>query len=232
MISVDKAIIARVQKSGKRFEILVDPELAYKAKAGESVEIRDLLAVPEIFRDARKGEVAAREDLQACFGTTDVETIAKEIIRHGEVQLTTEFRRKKLEEMKRQIAEFISKNAVDARTNATLPIQRILNAMEQAKVHIDIFKSVDEQINEVIRKLSELLPLKFERVKLEVRVPPAHAARCYGLLKSFNASLNYASDGSLIAKLELPAGMKAEFYEKLNALSRGEAVIQEKGEEK
>lgn len=229
MVTVDKAVIARLEKNGRRFEILVDPELAYQFREGKTVSFRDLLAVDEIFKDARKGETAARSDLLAVFGTTEIEEVAKRILKEGEVQITAEFRRRKLEEKKRRIAEFISKNAMDPRTKTTIPIQRILNAMEQAKVHIDLFKPVEEQVNEVIQAIRSVIPLSLEKLRIEVRVPPAYAARCYGILKGFNASLNYANDGTLVAKLEIPAGLRSELYQKLSSIARGEITIKEEG---
>jgi len=227
MVTLDKAVIARYEKAGKRFEILVDPELAYSLREGKSVSTRDMLAIDEVFKDARKGERASREDLLAVFGTDEVEKIAIKIVKEGEVQITAEFRRRKLEEKRRRIAELIARNAVDPRTKAPIPMQRILNAMEQAKVHVDVFKPAEEQVEQVIKAIASVLPMSFERLRLQVRIPPQHAARCYGLLKSFNASLSYANDGSLIASLEIAAGMRAELYEKLNALTRGEVEIKE-----
>jgi ribosome maturation protein SDO1 len=227
MVTVDEAVIARYEKGGKRFEILVDPELAYQFREGKGVNVNDLLAVDKVFKDAKKGESASENDILSVFGTTSIEDVVKHILKEGDIQLTTEFRRKKLEEKTKQIADFISRNAIDPRTKTAIPVQRILNAMEQAKVHIDVFKSVEEQIENVIKSIRELLPLSFEKIRLEVRIPPQFAPRCYGILKSFNASIQYTSDGSLIANLEIPAGLKGDFYDKINSVTHGNVTIKE-----
>ena len=45
MVSLDDAVIARLEKGGKRYEILVDPDLVDAWKDDpESVELDDLLA--------------------------------------------------------------------------------------------------------------------------------------------------------------------------------------------
>ena len=46
MVSLDDAVVARLERSGSRFEILVDPDLAQEWKRdAESTEMGDVLAV-------------------------------------------------------------------------------------------------------------------------------------------------------------------------------------------
>ena len=63
MVSVDKAIIARLEKHGKKLEVLVDPNKALDFKAGKEVDFEDLLAIDEIFSDAHKSERVPNEEL-------------------------------------------------------------------------------------------------------------------------------------------------------------------------
>ena len=73
--------------------------------------------------------------------------VAKAIILKGEVQLTAQQRKEMLEsKRKRVVAEIHSKchQSSDQRTAST--VQSIETAMEEAKVHIDPFKSVESQI--------------------------------------------------------------------------------------
>ena len=44
MVTVDEAIIAKFDKDGKHFEILVDSELAYGMKEGKIVSLSKMLA--------------------------------------------------------------------------------------------------------------------------------------------------------------------------------------------
>jgi ribosome maturation protein SDO1 len=100
MVSVDDATIARLSKGDAHFEILVDPDLALRFRKGESMNIENILAAQDIFSDAKKGERASEEDLKKVFGKADVFTMAASVIRHGELQLTTEQRRRFTEEEK------------------------------------------------------------------------------------------------------------------------------------
>ncbi len=56
MVNIDEAIIARLESHGEKFEILVDPDLAadFKNPERDDVIIEDVLAVEDIFKDAKK----------------------------------------------------------------------------------------------------------------------------------------------------------------------------------
>ena len=50
MVSLDDAVLARMEKGGKRYEILVDPDLVDKFKTEpSSVKIDDFFAMDEVF---------------------------------------------------------------------------------------------------------------------------------------------------------------------------------------
>ena len=132
MVSIDKAIVARIDINAMHFEILVDPELAWALKEGRSASIQDMLAINEIFVDARKGMKASREHLFKAFGSDDVFAIAERIVKEGELQLTAKMMREMMERTRRAIAEIIHRSAVDPKTGKPHPVERILNAMEEA----------------------------------------------------------------------------------------------------
>lgn len=226
-ISVDKAVIARVAKGSDRFEILVDPEKALELKRGKAVALEDVLAAREIFEDARKGLRAPQEKINKAFGTNIFEEVAKKIILSGEIQLTTEQRRHMTEERRKQVAAAISKRGVNPQTGAPHPIERVLNAMEQAKVNINIDKSAEEQIEDVLKKIQPIIPIRFEKMQIAVRVPATHAARAPSVMRSLGSlqKEEWSGDGSYVCLLEIPAGLQAEVYEKLNSLTHGEAEV-------
>jgi ribosome maturation protein SDO1 len=222
MVSLDKAITARLETHGEKFEILVDPDLAYLFKTGRKSDLTNLLAVEEIFTDARKGERPTTEALKKAFGTTDVMKIAEIILRKGEVQLTTEQRKKMMEERRKKIVSILARECVDPRTGAPHPPQRIEKAMEESKIHIDPFKDAEAQLDEVMNSLRVILPIKFERVKIAVRIPAEYAPRAYGTLKEYNLqNEEWQQNGSLIAVVEMPAGLQGEFYDKINRITSG-----------
>lgn len=219
MVSVDEAVIARLKSHGERFEILVDPRIVHT-----DIPIDDALAAEFIFSDAGTGDRASQESLEKVFGTTNVPDVAKKIIEKGEVQLTTEQRRHMREEKRKKIVQYICRNAIDPHTGNPHPPNRIENAMDEARVHIELFKDLDEQVEEIIKKLRPLLPLRVEKKKIAVKIPPLYAGKYYRV-KEFGkvTKEEWQKDGSYIAVVVIPGGLEEEFYQKVNALTKGEA---------
>src|SRR5512136_968980 len=141
MVALDESIIAHIKTHGKMFEIFVDPDGALAFKKGDAVKIENILAVEDVFLDAKNGDRPAEQDIINAFGTKDVLKIAEKILLEGELQLTTEQRRKIQEEKKRQVISFIARNAINPQTKAPHPPARIETAMDEAGIHIDPMKS-------------------------------------------------------------------------------------------
>ncbi len=218
--------IARLVR-GETFEILVDPDNALRYKMGEKIPISKVLIYEEIYTDAKKGIRASEEQLMKAFKTKDKLAIATKILTEGTLQITSEQRHRLIEEKKRQIIEFISKNAVDPRTRLPHPPQRIELAMEQAGVSIDPFIDAKEQAMKVIEKLSPILPMKVGMTRMYVRVPGEYVGKAYGLLKNVGKILKeeYRGDGSWVGEVEILVGLQADLIEKLNKLCSGRAEV-------
>jgi ribosome maturation protein SDO1 len=225
MVKLEDAVIARLSSHGTNFEVLVDPELALVLRSGQSVDIKNILAIDQIFKDSKKGEKASEEMVQKAFGTTDVLKVAEQIIRRGEIQITTDQRRKMHDERLRQIVTLISRRSINPQTGLPHPPARIESAMEGAHVHIEVFKSAEEQLPAIVKALQPILPLKFEFRRIAIKIPPAHAGRALKAVKGFATvkQEQWLDDGSWAAVVEIPAGVQAEFFDKLNELTRGEA---------
>jgi len=215
--------IARINIGGENFEILVKPDPAFSFRSGKSVPLSEVLVTDVIFTDANKGLRAPEKKIKEAFGTSDPLEVAKIILKRGVLQLTAQQRKRMIEEKRRQIIDFISRNAVDPRTKLPHPPTRIEQALEQVHFSIDPFKSVEEQANEAIKALRAILPLSVERISVAVRIPPEHSGKSYGVLKSFGTIKNevWLSDGSLSAVLEMPAGLYGSFLEKMGKVTRG-----------
>ena len=149
MVNTDEAVIARFEYNGYRFEILVDPNAASRIREGK-IDIENDLAIPEVFKDAKKGERTNEEILKHVFKTTDIGQIAIEIVKRGQIQLTTEQRKEILEMKRKQVINEIVREAINPQTNTPIPVIRIEEAMEEAKVRIDPFKGVEEQVQMVL----------------------------------------------------------------------------------
>ena len=68
MVSLDDAVLARLEKGGKRYEALIDPDLVEQWKEDSSnIELDEFMAMDEIFHDARAGERPTEEALMNAF---------------------------------------------------------------------------------------------------------------------------------------------------------------------
>tara|TARA_Y100000034_G_scaffold106690_1_gene135583 strand:- start:1690 stop:2385 length:696 start_codon:yes stop_codon:yes gene_type:complete len=222
MVDVDKAVIARLKKGENVFEILVDCEMALNFKKGKVSNLDDVLATDDIFKDVKKGEKAS--DLQSVFGTEDARKIAEIIIKEGEVQLTSEYKKKLRDEKKKRIINLIVRGCINPDTNTPHPPQRIESALEEAKVRIDEFKPAEEQVNEIIDKIRVILPIKYEIREIAIKIPGAYAGKSFPILKQYGKVMKdeWQNDGSLVAVVEIPAGIQEEFFDKLNSLTKGD----------
>ncbi len=227
MVNVDEAIIARLKSHGLHFEVLVDCDLALKLKGGATVDLSDVLASQKIFSDAKKGLVAAENQLKQVFSTTDISEIAKQIILKGEIQLTAEYKAKLHEEKRKRILTFIQKHGVDPKTHLPHPLKRVELAFEEAKIHIDEYKDEQQQISQIIAKLRPILPIKFERKELQITVPPLYAGKAYAVLQARVKVIedHWGNDGSFTARVEIPAGLQSELVDTLNHLTHGDVTI-------
>ncbi|MFP3909463.1 MAG: ribosome assembly factor SBDS [Archaeoglobaceae archaeon] len=225
MVSLDNAVIARVRKHGENFEVLVDPYLARDLKEGKEVDFESLLAAEEVFKDSSKGDRASVEDLEKVFGESDTRNIITRIIEEGEVQITSEQRKEMQEQKERRIIDFISKNTVEPKTGTPHPYERVKRAMEEVKVHVDIFKPAETQAREIVKKIKPILPIRFEEVEIAVKVPPEYAGRANPSIHSFGNVIQeeWQKDGSWICVLRIPAGLQTDLMDLLGRVTKGEA---------
>jgi ribosome maturation protein SDO1 len=219
----------RLTINGDKFEILVKPDPALEYKTGKRTDFSSLLVSDEIYSDANKGSRASGEKLTKYFKTKDTGEIAKQILTRGELALTTDQRRRMVEEKKKQIVQFISRNFVDPKTHLPHPPIRIESAINEVRIIIDPFKRAEDQAKQVIEALRKILPLRSEVAVLTITIPPQFASQSYSVLKGTGNFKNeqWLSDGSLKAIVEVNAGAKGTLLDRIGSVTKGAAKITE-----
>jgi ribosome maturation protein SDO1 len=225
MVTLDESIIARLKTHGKTFEIFVDPEGALSLKRGEAVKIEDIIAVEDIFSDAKNGDRPAEQDVMNAFGTTDALQIAQKIILDGELHLTTDQKKRIQDEKKARVINIIATNAINPQTKGPHPPARIEAAMIEAGVHLDPMKNVDELVAIVMKAIRPIIPIRFEEIRVAMKLPAEFAAKAYGAVAAFGdlTKQEWQNDGSWIGVITIPAGRQDELYSLLNRLTKGSA---------
>ncbi len=227
MVDLDDAIVARLESHGERFEILLDPAAIDEMKKGKEVNLVDYLAVEDVFKDARKGTRPEKAKITEVFGSDDITAIAKHIVEKGEVQMTAEQRKELLESKRKQIITYIAANAINPQTKLPHPPLRIELALEEGKFHVDPMRSFDKQIEDAMKILRPLLPIRFEKVRLAVKLHGEDYGRCYDDLIKYGMveKEEWTADGAWIGAMEVPAGLTLELQEKLKTKTKGTASV-------
>jgi ribosome maturation protein SDO1 len=225
---VDKVTVVRYSFEGEKFEVLVKPDPALEYRLGKRKDISSILVSDEIYSDSSKGTRASTEKLQKAFKTLDATAIAEKILKKGDLNLTTDQRRKMITEKRKQIVAYIAKTYVDPKSHLPHPPVRIEQAMDDGRVSIDPHKTVDEQIKDIVEKLRSIIPLKSENLTLEIIVPAQYAAQSYSVLKSTGTlkKEDWLANGSLKAILEIPAGARPNVIDRLGSITKGTASVE------
>jgi ribosome maturation protein SDO1 len=228
MVDVDKAVVLRYSKKGHVFSILIDSEKAVDFRNGK-VSLDDVIATDDIFTDVKKGIRASEHELKEVFGTNDSRKVAEIMIRDGELPVTTKQKSNALEEKRKQIINIIVRNGVDPKTGIPHPPQRIESSMEEAKVSIDEHKTAEEQVPEILKAITAIIPIKFEIKKLELVLPAKSAGQAYGLIKRMAKVIEdeWKNDGSLRVVIEIPVGIEDKFFTDINHICHGEVESKE-----
>ena len=158
MVSLDEAVLARYEYGGKRYEILVNPDLVDAFKQDHnSVDMDDFLATDEVWHDAKGGDRPTEEAIESTFGTQEINEIANNF-RKGNIQLTTAQRKEMVEQKRQMIIQEIHSTAIDPKAKTPHPRTRIELALEESRFSVDPFKRLELQVKDAINILKPLNP--------------------------------------------------------------------------
>lgn len=248
-IDLGDFIVGRVEKEGRVFEMLLDPERAWEAKKivrdeinkrlkegseKSRLTVQEILNHPKIsidlifesfivFEDLRRGKKATDGDMEAIFNTTDGRLIACHMLLDGDIQWTKTQREEERDKKLKQIITIITKNAINPQNNKPHPYQRIEKAIEEAKVKIDLMRNAEEQVDDVVKSIRAIIPIRMEQVEIAIKIPSAFTAKGYNIVAQLAhiKKEEWQSDGSWVSVVNLPAGLQMELIDKLNKLTHG-----------
>ena len=142
-------------------------------------------------------------------------------------RLTSEQKKEMIDNKKKQILSHIVANAMNPQTGGAHPPQRIENAIVEAKYNFDPIKSVEKQVEDILRKIRPLIPISFEKVKAAIKVPAIHVGKCYGQISGLGTIENeeYQSDGSWIGIVKMSAASYKELETLLGSVTKGAAEL-------
>ena len=91
-------------------------------------------------------------------------------------------------------------------------------------MHIDPFKPVEQQINQVLDKLRPLIPIRFEKIKIAIKLTGDEYGKCYEDIIHFGKIIKeeWEANGAWIGVVEIPAGMKGRLLRASERTDQGE----------
>ena len=222
--------LARLRTGKLTFETMVDLDSAMKLRKGENVNINDVIKDTAIYTDQKKGMQAGKNELEIVFGTTELAVAVEKIVKKGEIEVTQQFRDESTEQKRKQIIDFLTRNAVDARTNHPFTPDVLESAIKQAGINIEN-KPIENQIKVITDKLRTIIPIKIETKKVKIKIPAQHTGKVYGLIQEYKEKEDWLPNGDLEVIINIPVGVQMDFYDKLNGVTHGSALTEEMKEE-
>ncbi|MBW6451923.1 MAG: ribosome assembly factor SBDS [DPANN group archaeon] len=236
-----RQVIARYSKFGQTFEILADSEKVREYKEGLLLDIQDVVISTSIFKKitfakktdsgqlmqerAATADRVDEETLIKVFGTSDFLEICKIILLEGEVQYTIEQRNEFLEMKFKQIASIIASQAIDPIRKVPHPQDRIESVIKESRVKIDMYKSAESQLKDVLKAISILMPIRMEVQTIEIMVGVQYGNAVKKIITDMTVLKNEKWTGSnYIATVSVGAGLVDTFYGKLNKITHGNTV--------
>ncbi|MAG02914.1 ribosome assembly factor SBDS [Candidatus Pacearchaeota archaeon] len=221
--------LARLRSGKMVFETMVDLDSAIKLRKGQEVNINEIVRDNNVYTDQKKGLKAGSLELQNVFGTTDFNKIVEGIVKKGQVEVTQEFRDEALEARRKQVVDFLVRNAINASTSRPFTPDMLEHSLKESGAKIEN-KPIESQIPQIIEKLRSIIPIKIETKKLKVKIPAMHTGKAYGIVNEYKEKEDWQTNGDLEITLNIPVGIQMEFYDKLNSVTHGSAITEELSE--
>jgi ribosome maturation protein SDO1 len=212
--------LAKLTLNSTSFEVVVDPDAAVLFKEGKSIHMYDVLTSRHIYIDAQKGKLAPKQVMTSVFNTDDEDEVALRIVREGVIHFTKEYRLTKRKKVLDELAHYIHTHALDPRTGVAHPIDRIKKAFEEAKLKIDEFKGLKDQLALCISAVQKVLPLDIESKTIEIDVLASDAKH----VTQYSSDKKIIND-RVVFTCKLPGAMIDDVTQKIMHATQGRATI-------
>lgn len=227
---MDTSDAIKVRYDGeKKFEILVEPDLAKEAKLeGQDHDIQRLLFVQEVFLDAEQGERASTEDLEDEFDTAQIMEAAEKIFEKGDMQLTTDQKAEMREDKRKQVIDMIARRAQNPKTGNPHPPNRVENALEEAGFNADPFEDVEEQFDRAVDMIRPIIPVSLDEKQVAIRIPVDKAGKAYDKIqRTADVDEEQWGDEYFTARITIAAGALTELMDEIQSMTGGQAEMTE-----
>lgn len=215
-----------LEKHGRHFELDVNPDKAIDYKEGKIIDLKEVVMSWHIFADIKKGLLASKEALTAVFDGKSIDEIIGEILKTGDLQLTSEHRQKIRDAKYSKIINDIHRMAIDTRTMSPIPITRIKNGLEETKFKVKDNESFDKLFKNAIKGLKTVIPLRITNLQYEIYFDVKYADELLRIISDMGQILKkeFMQDKMHVI-CEISSGLKEELLEHINNITKGTSKV-------
>ncbi|KAJ3252159.1 hypothetical protein HK103_001812 [Boothiomyces macroporosus] len=169
-IKLTNVSVVKLKKGGKRFEIACykNKVLEYRNKLEKDLD--NVLQIEQVYLNVSKGQVASKDELNKCFGTTDLKEIIIQILEKGELQVGEKERNQQLESLQKDVANTIAEKTINPTTKRPYTATMIEKILQDIHFNINVNKNVKQSALDGIRMIQESGVIPIARVQMKVRV--------------------------------------------------------------
>ncbi|EEA05382.1 ribosome maturation protein SBDS, putative [Cryptosporidium muris RN66] len=168
-IRLTNVAIVRYKTHGKRFEVACYKNKILNWRSGVEWDLDEVLQIHSIFTNVSKGHLASTDDLIKVFGTVNIESICRVILRKGEVQVSEAERSYMMEKQYLDICNLLSEMTVNPSNNLPLTVKMLETELREAGFSVSLNKSTKEQALKAFDILKKRIPNQISRAKMLLR---------------------------------------------------------------
>ncbi|KAJ3323779.1 hypothetical protein HDV06_001149 [Boothiomyces sp. JEL0866] len=169
-IKLTNVSVVKLKKGGKRFEIACykNKVLEYRNKLEKDLD--NVLQIEQVYLNVSKGQVASKDELNKCFGTTDLKEIIIQILEKGELQVGEKERNQQLESLQKDVANTIAEKTINPTTKRPYTATMIEKVLQDIHFNINVNKNVKQSALDGIRMIQESGVIPIARVQMKVKL--------------------------------------------------------------
>lgn len=206
----------------QNLEILCKTGTIDKFRQGK-LGLDQVVITDEIFKNVQKGERSKTADLKKIFGDKSNQEALEVILQQGEYRLTSAEKRELVEKKRAEIITYIHQYFVDPKLNRPHPRIRIENVLREIKPKIDPDQPVERQVQPIIKRLPEFIPIKKCQIEGILQIKHQHLGQVHGILAQWVdiQSENYDSEG-MVAQVSFVPGNYDTLMSELQRITQGD----------
>ena len=216
--------IVRLKIGKGRYEIACYPNKVQDYREKKEKDIKEVLQTREIFKNAIKGDIVPKKELQEVFPNMEQEQILKLILEKGEIQTGEKERITGTSNLKNDIANIIVEKTYNKETGLPFPHDIIIKVLEEIQFIIHDKDNAKKQALKAIKDIQNknILPLERKLMQLYITIKSKEKIGNYEEFnKNFLEFLNQIEcqiieqDIKNIDSFYIKCNMKPNFYRDL-----------------